>query len=195
MAPPGNYPALLGKLHTGKETVTTPRWVTLFSPYFTFWLFSLIFKSFVCQTWKSILTLTFKDPAYKVPPSSPLSPGSFSVVLVSSAVDAESWVHRDGQLSLVKHLYIMGAHLPVTWLQIFLFILFRMGKGSWESKVEYLYIILFVSVLCIDPIFVHIWLVFFAFIFLSFLHFFFSILCLPPVIIVLILPKCKTIAI
>lgn len=172
MAPPGNYPALLGKLHTGKETVTTPRWVTLFSPYFTFWLFSLIFKSFVCQTWKSILTLTFKDPAYKVPPSSPLSPGSSSVVLVSSAVDAESWVHRDGQLSLVKHLYITGAHLPVAWLQIFLFI--QDGKGFLGKQGGILiYNIVCACFMTIDPIFVHIWLVFFAFIFLSFLHFFF----------------------
>lgn len=110
------------------------------------------------------------------------SHGSSSVVLVSSVIDAESWVHRDGQLSLVKHLCIMGG-TPASDLIANLFIYFiQDGEGFLGKQGRRLmYNIVCACLVTIDPVFVHIWLIILP---LCFCHFFifFSILYLPPVI-------------
>lgn len=78
-------------------------------------------------------------------------------MLVSSAIDVESWVHTDGQLSLVKHLYITGC-TPASGLIANLFIYFIQDGEGFLGKQggKHIYNIICACLMTIDPVFVHI---------------------------------------
>lgn len=61
------------------------------------------------------------------------SHGSSSVALVSSVIDTESWVHRDSQVSLVKHSYITEG-TPASDLIASLFIYFIQDGEEFLGK-------------------------------------------------------------
>lgn len=152
MAPPGNYPALLGKLHTEQETVTTPRWVTLFSPYFAFWLFSLCVRheNLFSQLLLNLQCVKFLLAALWSHGS--INRGAFQFWYFQLLLMQIAGYTEMANCLLWNTCALSGESLPVAWFQIFLFILFRKGWGSWKGKVFFyihtrrLYIILFIPI-------------------------------------------------
>lgn len=71
-------------------------------------------------------------------------------MLFSAVTDTKSWVHRDGQLSLVKHLYIKGEKPAGSLMYLFYSavggVLGKKAKYSFTYTLEDLCIILFVPI-------------------------------------------------